>query len=475
MKPKIIVIVILISLCFFFGFNKISNYKNNTNNSNIAELKIFRYLPKNNKLLFISNFKSSNILNNIRTNFDQNNQDELSKLKKNILAYLGINLGKNKLIDIYDNELLISTYENKENSKDDILIVFKIKPQVKLNDILNISNEISQTDQVFTIYRKNKINYLNFIYKTNDDYIIASSNKELISESLNSNNSAKINYSKEILINFNKENNILFKEAFSNKSYISNETSPKYKGDQIATIFNLKGKDLILKSYLVNNKKDLNISSYGEFLNQNINDNYQISVYDNLRNSFKYLKPVIGDFEKDLLKDLNQNPLILISDKEWAIVYKNYNYPKINNIKKLEDFQKYIIKKNDYMYSIYSKNILKEKEDIIKKISYEDIFTIESDDLFIISNHLITDKNIDLIKKKFLKLNNIDSNTIFYKEIDLKYSDLNKNKYLSYLDNLNFIFENKMNFSTSNYKELSKQSIPEINPLLFKERTLSIF
>jgi len=475
MKPKIIVILILISLCFFFGFNKISNYKNNTNNSNLAELQIFRYLPKNNKLLFISNFKSSNISNNIRTNFDQNNQDELSKLKKNILAYLGINLGKNKLIDIYDNEILISTYENKENSKDDILIVLKIKPKVKLNDILNISNEISQTDQVFTIYRKNKINYLNFIYRTNDDYIIASSNKELISESLNSNNLAKINYSKEILMNFKKENNILFKEAFSNKSYISKETSPKYKGDQIATIFNLKGKDLILKSYLVNNKKHLNISSYGEFLNQNVNDNYQISVYDNLRNSFKYLKPVIGDFEKSLLEDLNQNPLILISDNKWAIVYENYNNPKINNIQKLDDFQKYIIKKNDYKYSIYSKNILKEKEDIIKKISYEDIFTIESDDLFIISNHLITDKNIDLIKKKFLKLNNIDSNTFFYKEIDLKYSDLNKNKYLSYLDNLKFIFENKMNFSTSDYKELSKQSIPEINPLLFKERTLSIF
>ena len=63
----------------------------------------------------------------------------------------------------------------------------------------------------------------------------------------------------------------------------------------------------------------------------------------------------------------------------------------------------------------------------------------------------------------------------FYKEINLKSSNLNKNKYLSYLDNLNFIFENKINFSTKEYNELSKQSIPEINPLLFKERTLNIF
>ena len=78
-----------------------------------------KYLPKDNKTFFISNTKSSKITNAIRTNFETTNQDKLVLVKNSILAYLGIDLGTNKLEDIYDNELAITTYDNKAKESDD--------------------------------------------------------------------------------------------------------------------------------------------------------------------------------------------------------------------------------------------------------------------------------------------------------------------------------------------------------------------
>ena len=103
MKFKVLAIIILLSLCFFLGFKKISSFRNVTKNSNIAELEILRYLPKDNKLLFISNSQSSNLINKIKKNFNTKNQDELILIRDSILAYLGLDLGQNKLEDIYNN------------------------------------------------------------------------------------------------------------------------------------------------------------------------------------------------------------------------------------------------------------------------------------------------------------------------------------------------------------------------------------
>ena len=86
-------------------------------------------------------------------------------IRDSILDYLGIDLGKNKLEDIYNGELIISTFENNKKLKDDILIVFKIKPEKKIDDLLNMPNKIDQIDEVISINRENKINFLNFIYR----------------------------------------------------------------------------------------------------------------------------------------------------------------------------------------------------------------------------------------------------------------------------------------------------------------------
>ena len=92
-------------------------------------LNILKYIPENNKLLFISNLESFNIINNNEKDKNPTYQDNFVLIKDSILDYIGIDLGNNKLEDIYNNELIISTFENNKKLKDDILIVLKIKPK----------------------------------------------------------------------------------------------------------------------------------------------------------------------------------------------------------------------------------------------------------------------------------------------------------------------------------------------------------
>ena len=70
-------------------------------------------------------------------------------------------------------------------------MVFKIKPEKNLDDTLHLSNQIDQKNKIIPIYRENKINFLNFIYRTEDNYIIASSDKKLILNSIVSSNDFK--------------------------------------------------------------------------------------------------------------------------------------------------------------------------------------------------------------------------------------------------------------------------------------------
>jgi len=55
MKLRVVAIILLLSLLFFFGFQKISANKNKEQSTNIEQLNILKYIPEKNKLLFISN------------------------------------------------------------------------------------------------------------------------------------------------------------------------------------------------------------------------------------------------------------------------------------------------------------------------------------------------------------------------------------------------------------------------------------
>jgi len=163
------------------------------------------------------------------------------------------------------------------------LIVFKIKPEKTIDDLLNLPIKIDQIDEIISICRENKINFLNFIYRTEDNYIIASSDKKLIRNSINSRNDFKENkfqYEGELL-GLKNEKNILFTNKFGESIFFNKEIFTENNGDIIATTFDLKNKYLTLKSYLLNNKKNLDIHSYEKLFNQeNINeDNPEVLIF----------------------------------------------------------------------------------------------------------------------------------------------------------------------------------------------------
>ena len=124
MKLKVVAIIILLSLLLFFGFKKVSANKNKEQSAKIEQLNILKYVPENNKLLFISNLDIFNIFNNNEKDKNLTNKDNFVLIKNSILDYLGIDLGKNKLEDIYNNELIISTFENNKKLEDDISVSY---------------------------------------------------------------------------------------------------------------------------------------------------------------------------------------------------------------------------------------------------------------------------------------------------------------------------------------------------------------
>ncbi len=485
MKFRLLAIILILSLLLFFGFKKFSTNKNKGQSTNIEKLNILKYIPENNKLLFISNFDSFNIVNNNEKDKNSTNQDNFVLIKDSILDYLGINLGKNKLEDIYNNELIISTFENNKKLKDDILIVFKIKPEKTIDDLLNLPNKIDLIEEIIPINRENKINYLNFIYRTEDNYIIASSDKKLIKNSINSSNDfkeKKFQYEGEIS-GLKNQKNILFTKKFGESIFFDKEIFASKNNDIVATTFDLRNKHLILKSYLLNNKKNIDIFAYEKYINKENakKDNSQVSIFTEIKNFEKYLKPFINNFELSFIRDFNQNKnqniFIINSKKDWLFTFEKNteNQFDLSALKKLKDFNKYTLKQNEDIYSIYSKDILEEKNNAIKQLTLESIYSVESGGLQFISNFLIDSKKLETISKNFFNLKSYkDQTTFLYSKVDIKDENFNKVRYLTDFEDLNFLIKNILKISNEEYLEIISQSIPENNPILYTETSLKI-
>ena len=82
MKLRVVAIILLLSLLLFIGFKKVSANKNTEQSINIEQLNILKYIPDNNKLLFISNLDSFNIFNNNVRDKNPKNQDSFFFIKE---------------------------------------------------------------------------------------------------------------------------------------------------------------------------------------------------------------------------------------------------------------------------------------------------------------------------------------------------------------------------------------------------------
>ena len=482
---KITLIVLLLSLCFFFGFIKIANYRKAFNNTTTEELKILQYVPENHKLLFISNAELSKIISNIKKESNEKDLYNLTIIKNSILGYLGIDPGENKLEDIYNNELAISTYTNNEDVKEDILIVFRIKQNKKLNDLLNLNNKIDQSNEIVSIYRENKLNYLKFIYKTRDNYIIASSDKNLILNSLDYHDNFKKEYdnSVNLIENFGNKKNILLRKKSKTNFFLEDDIYQTNEEDMIATFFEYKDKNIITHSYLINNKKNINIYSYDNKTNLSKLDqkDYQLSIFSNLKSVLDYMKNLNEyeiNFLKELDKNLNQNILLLSSNQDWIILFENKNKKTldINNLKKIKPLVSDSLAKNTNIYTIYSKNFLNEEDGSIKQVNYRDIFSVKSEKFTALSNNLNKIIDLDSVSKEFFELNNeIDERDFLYQRIYLENSKPNKSQNFYSFNDLNFLLKYIVNFKNEKSIEIKKQLFPEKTPLFYQETSLKLF
>jgi len=265
--------------------------------------------------------------------------------------------------------------------------------------------------------------------------------------------------------------------------FFNKEIFTENNGDNIATTFDFKNKQLILKSYLLNNKKNIDILTYENLMNkENSNeDNPENLIFGDIKNFDRYLKPLINDFEQSFFEDFNnnanQNTLILNSKKDWLIAFEKNTKDKfdLSALKKLKDFNKYTLKQNEDIYSIYSKDILEEKNDAIKQLTFENIYSIESGGLQFISNFLIDSKKLETISKKFFNLKSYkDKSTFLFSKVDIKDGNSSKIEYFSNFQDLNFLIKNILKISNEESLEIISHSIPEKNPIIYRETILNI-
>ena len=92
-----------------------------------------------------------------------------------------------------------------------------------------------------------------------------------------------------------------------------------------------------------------------------------------------------------------------------------------------------------------------------------------------ISNYLVDDKKLETISKKFFNLkSNKDKSSFLYAKVDIKDKNSNKIRYLPDLEDLNFLIRNILKISNEEYLEIISQSIPEKNPIIYRETILNI-
>jgi len=182
-------------------------------------------------------------------------------------------------------------------------------------------------------------------------------------------------------------------------------------------------------------------------------------------------------FFEEFNQKANQNILILNSNKDWIIAFEENTEDQIDlsDMKKIKDFNKYTLRQNEAIYSIYSKDILEEKNNVIKQFTYENIYAIELGRLQIISNYLVDGKKLETISKKFFNLkSNKDKSAFLYAKVDIRDSNSNKIEYFFDLEDLNFLIKKILKLSNEESVEIISQSIPEKNPILYTETSLKI-
>jgi len=474
-KIKKIIIITFTFLLIIFVSNIIIK-ESKINKSDITNMNIIKYIPSNYELIILSNSTNHDIKEFVNKNISEQKKEELNIIKDSIISYLGFDL-KGKIENIYDNEFAITFVENKL-SKNDILFIFKIKNNKDINDIINIGNDLPQSNQIIEIKRLGKLNYISHIYQTKDNYILASTNRNLINNSLELNNNINIKLSRDLIPNDINLKEIKLLSILKN-DLIKNSNSQLQRNNELITIVDSENDKIKIKSFSPNLNKinSQNLNKKNTFKNIIFTNKY--SPYkENL--NFLYSDINQKEFINQISKKVNNEILFITKDNNWVLCFKSKFSNKIlddqlNFFKKYKKEDLYI---NNINYSIFSNNRLRIEDNNITYDKEDPIFTRKDMDNIYISNNFNTLLNITEETSLFDQyLNNSEIKPYKYILNDFFFiKNINNKqliKYFKSLKNLQYFLNTEL-FSLQDININIRQVIPERDKTISLELDLNI-
>ena len=458
-------------LCIFIFTFYVSEAKaNNLNNSEIKSNKISKFIPENNELLFYSNYKNNQINTFIKQNFSNYEIQKINMIKNGLISFFGFDI-KDNFNDIFDGEFVLSTFK-KTNKKREILIIFKTKNEIDLNQILNIEDNNFKINQLVEISRPKTLNLITHIIQINDNYIICASNKDLINESLRAVNNNKVTKIREEKFKYYEtilNNKKLF--LYTNKHFydLINIRQFNFKNINYLTQFYLEKNKLLLKSFSINNNNNNKLLNEYNFDTQ---ENEDIMLFTNDINIYKDFlnSSVKNQIYKELFKDISQiiqeKIFINIKTNNWVIGFKKpINSFSINQLTSLNDFHQDKFKNNNYTYTIFSKNNLNFLDQKIIYKAERPIFVYESNNFTFLSNDLSELLNTldPLILDNILEAES--SNLILDDKLIIR--DFNNQRYddfLNIFNLLNYFTADGLSLRLDTLESKITQKIPETIP-----------
>ena len=471
-------ILIILTFLFVILLLNIFNKRIEKNNSDITNMQILNYVPSNYDLTILSNSTNNNINRYLNKNISEKKRDEINVIKNSIISYLGFNL-QEKINNIYDNEFALTFFIDKTN-KIDILLIFKLKENKDINNIINIDEELNKSDQIIELKRPGKLNYISHIFRTKDNYIIASSKKKLIDSSLQSNNSKDI-LSRNLIPNNVNLNDI---KLLSISKYINpknNSNSQTQTINKLITIVNSEDKKIKIRSFSANTN-EINTKILNNQID-NVKDIISTNKYSTHRQNINFLYNEINqkDFIESISQELNEQLLFITNNNDWVLCFKNKIPYKIliDQFDSLSKYKREDLNIENIHYSIYTNDSLKIKDNNVIYEKGNPIFSLKDEENTYISNNF--DDLLNIAEKtsladQYLQTNNeiesykyIINDTYFIKNINKKQLI----KYYKSLKNLQYFINTELFTFEDTYINI-KQTIPDLVEKVYLESTIKI-
>jgi len=471
-------ILIILTFLFVILLLNIFNKRIEKNNSDITNMQILNYVPSNYDLTILSNSTNNNINRYLNKNISEKKRDEINVIKNSIISYLGFNL-QEKIDNIYDNEFALTFFVDKTN-KIDILLIFKLKENKDINNIINIDEELNKSDQIIELKRPGKLNYISHIFRTKDNYIIASSKKKLIDSALQSNNSKDI-LSKNLIPNNVNLNDIKLLSISKYSNPKNNSNSQTQTINKLITIVNSEDKKIKIRSFSANTN-EINTKILNNQID-NVKDIISTNKYSTHRQNINFLYNEINqkDFIESISQELNEQLLFITNNNDWVLCFKNKIPYKIliDQFESLSKYKREDLNIENIHYSIYTNDSLKIKDNNVIYEKENPIFSLRDEENTYISNNF--DDLLNIAEKtsladQYLQTNNeiesykyIINDTYFIKNINKKQLI----KYYKSLKNLQYFINTELFTFEDTYINI-KQTIPDLVEKVYLESTIKI-